>query len=89
MLVRWLESFPSPTAISGQRNIEGTKFSPVRGKIFWVPPHQLFLYRSWDAPYDESVEKYILYNTYTESAIANLSTGRNIFAVTVGYKFGY
>jgi hypothetical protein len=33
--------------------------------------------------------RYILYNTNVESAIANLSTGKNIFTVTVGYKFGY
>jgi hypothetical protein len=37
----------------------------------------------------KNLQKYVLYNTFTESAIANLSTGRNIFAVTVGYKFGY
>jgi hypothetical protein len=34
-------------------------------------------------------QNYILYNTYSESAIANLSTSRNIFTVTMGFKFGY
>ncbi len=34
-------------------------------------------------------QRYILYNTISESAMANLSTGKNIFTVTVGYKFGY
>lgn len=37
----------------------------------------------------QNQQKYILYNTFTESALSNLSTGRNIFVVTVGYKFGY
>lgn len=37
----------------------------------------------------QNPQRYILYNTASESAIANLSTGKNIFAVTVGYKFGY
>ncbi len=37
----------------------------------------------------QNPQRYILYNTASESAIANLSTGRNNFAVTVGYKFGY
>jgi hypothetical protein len=34
-------------------------------------------------------QNYILYNTYSESAIAGLSSARNIFTVTMGYKFGY
>ena len=34
-------------------------------------------------------QRYILYNTAEETALANLSTGRNLFTVTVGYKFGY
>ena len=34
-------------------------------------------------------QRYILYNTNFESAVANLSTGKNIFTVTFGYKFGY
>ena len=33
-------------------------------------------------------QNYILYNTSSESAIANLTNSRNIFTVTVGYKFG-
>jgi len=37
----------------------------------------------------QNPQRYLLYDTYSQSAIANLSTGRNIFAVTVGYKFGY
>ena len=32
---------------------------------------------------------YILYNTSYESALADIETRKNIFAVTVGYKFGY
>jgi hypothetical protein len=36
-----------------------------------------------------NMQKYILYNTSSESAIANLTNNRNIFTVTVGYKFGY
>ena len=36
-----------------------------------------------------NMQKYVLYNTSSESAIANLTNNRNIFAVTVGYKFGY
>lgn len=34
-------------------------------------------------------QKYILYNTYSESAIAGLKNARNIFTVTMGFKFGY
>ncbi len=34
-------------------------------------------------------QKYILYNTFTESPMANLNVRRNIFSVTFGYKFGY
>lgn len=34
-------------------------------------------------------QNYILYNTYSESAIANLDNSRNIFTVTMGFKFGY
>ncbi len=37
----------------------------------------------------QNPQRYILYNTAVETALANLSTGRNIFTVTVGYKFGY
>ena len=37
----------------------------------------------------QNPQKYILYNTYSETAMTNLSTGKNIFTVTVGYKFGY
>ena len=36
-----------------------------------------------------NTQNYILYNTYSESAIANLSTSRNIFTVTMGFKFHY
>jgi hypothetical protein len=34
-------------------------------------------------------QNYILYNTYSESAIANLDFSRNIYTVTMGFKFGY
>lgn len=34
-------------------------------------------------------QNYILYNTYSESAIAGLTSSRNMFTVTMGYKFGY
>lgn len=37
----------------------------------------------------QNPQRYILYNTFDETAFTNLSTGRNIFTVTVGYKFGY
>jgi hypothetical protein len=36
-----------------------------------------------------NMQKYILYNTSSESAIANLTNTRNIFTITIGYKFGY
>jgi len=36
-----------------------------------------------------NTQNYILYNTYSESAIAGLTSNRNIFTVTLGYKFGY
>jgi len=34
-------------------------------------------------------QNYILYNTSSETAMANLTNSRNIFTVTLGYKFGY
>jgi long-subunit fatty acid transport protein len=34
-------------------------------------------------------QNYILYNTNSETAMANLTNSRNIFTVTLGYKFGY
>lgn len=34
-------------------------------------------------------QSYILYNTYSESVIAGLTGNKNIFTVTLGYKFGY
>jgi hypothetical protein len=34
-------------------------------------------------------EKYLLYSTAMESAMADLSMNRNIFTLTLGYKFGY
>ncbi len=34
-------------------------------------------------------QEYILYNTFTESPAANLNIMRNIFTITMGYKFGY
>jgi hypothetical protein len=34
-------------------------------------------------------QDYILYNTYSGAAIANLTNSRNMFTVTMGYKFGY
>lgn len=34
-------------------------------------------------------QNYILYNTATESAMASLSNSRNIFTVTMGFRFGY
>jgi len=37
----------------------------------------------------QNPQKYIMYNTYDDTVFANLTTGRNIFTVTVGYKFGY
>lgn len=36
-----------------------------------------------------NTQKYVLYNTASESAIAGLTSSRNMFTVTVGYKFGY
>jgi hypothetical protein len=36
-----------------------------------------------------SDRNYILYNTNYESALAGIETRKNIFALTVGYKFGY
>ncbi len=36
-----------------------------------------------------SDQRYIMYNTSVESAIAGVDTRKNIFTVTVGYKFGY
>jgi hypothetical protein len=36
-----------------------------------------------------NTQNYILYNTFSESAIAGLTSNRNIFTVTFGYKFGY
>jgi len=34
-------------------------------------------------------QDYILYNAPAETAVAGLVNSRNIFAVTLGYKFGY
>jgi hypothetical protein len=34
-------------------------------------------------------QNYILYGTSFETAMANLTNSRNIFTVTLGYKFGY
>jgi hypothetical protein len=34
-------------------------------------------------------QNYILYNISSETAMANLTNSRNIFTVTLGYKFGY
>ncbi|MCX6261035.1 MAG: outer membrane protein transport protein [Bacteroidia bacterium] len=34
-------------------------------------------------------QNYILYNTSSETVMANLTNSRNIFTVTLGYKFGY
>lgn len=36
-----------------------------------------------------NTQNYILYNTFTESPMAQLNTRRNIFSVTFGYRFGY
>ncbi|MBN2667530.1 MAG: UPF0164 family protein [Bacteroidales bacterium] len=34
-------------------------------------------------------QKYILYDSYYETAMANLTNTRNMFSVTLGYKFGF
>ena len=36
-----------------------------------------------------NTQSYILYNTFSESAVAGLTSSRNMFTVTMGYKFGY
>jgi long-subunit fatty acid transport protein len=34
-------------------------------------------------------QKYILYDSYYETAMANLTNTRNMFSITLGYKFGF